>query len=477
MRLALQVKDQYQGSSGDAAYRLAHHVASRSRSAGSDWSDANNSASPINFGSTRMKSSSSSPDPKTPEDSPKEKEDLENTVLTFLASLDEDAPGSLRRSGVVNTRNEAQQTLLHIATVMGYHRLLRRLVFIGAHMDLQDTNGYTPLGLASLSGQVNCARVLIEAGAAYDRPTKFGEMPLDLAKVGEHEEVEALLLSAVWSTALEPDSGGRSVSAVSHSLGETSSEIDDDNPSSDDDGEGETGIGKRMSTLKPKRLSRRGRGRQSSINAKGSSPMTGRSRRSSLSILPVSDEIVDEVGDSADEPPPYEAPVSPIEIGSWMSRTLSSSALGLSHSHFKLPLPCADSVLNRLPQQLSTPLHSLFDRPTEAGAGGSGWIAFPAPSWETIQRMTSPDEVRLFTQAMAAAAFNAVVQSGATSGGLSVGGMNVGGDVTGGRGVKRRVSGKKRRGSSSGVSTDAGKDKQVVQHIKSGLSRESTRQY
>jgi hypothetical protein len=47
----------------------------------------------------------------------------------------------------------------------------------------------------------------------------------------------------------------------------------------------------------------------------------------------------------------------------------------------------------------------------------NGWVTLPvpAPSWETLQKMTSPEEVKLFTQAMAAAAFNAVVQSGATT--------------------------------------------------------------
>lgn len=379
MRLALQVRDQYQGSSSDAAYRLAQHLAGQSNSA-SDFSEQSNS-SPSNYNTSpphdvHFAKTSSSVQAADAASS----DDLQTTLITFLASLDENAPGSLRRSGAVNTRNEARQTLLHIATVMGFHRLVRRLVVIGAHLDLQDFNGYTALGLASLCGQLTCARVLIEAGSSYDRPTAFGEMPLDLAKAGDNRDVEALLLSAVWSTQPDAPMGSASIRST-----ETDSEIDNDNPSSGSDDE--------LSRVLWNRNSRTARGKQKPARPSSLSTSPRRSRRCSLSGTPRPAPITPLA--PRDAPPAYDAPV---DSASWMSRTLSS----IPHPPGLLP----GAVWDRLP------MVSIFG-PDKASS--HGWIAFPAPSWETLQKMASPEEVKLFTQAMAAAAFNAVVQSGATT--------------------------------------------------------------
>ena len=317
---------------------------------------------------TQVVFSAKKPTQATPND------DLQMTIIAFLASIDESAPGSLRRSGAINTRNDASQTMLHVATVMDFRRLVRRLIVIGAHLDLQDVNGYTALGLASLCGRSTSARVLIEAGASYDRPTAFGEMPLDLAKAGDNRDVEALLLSAVWST--EPTAPIES--ATSQTV-ETGSEIDNENPSSGSDDE--------VRRILRRRKSRKARGKQKMPT---SSPR--RSRRPSLTattcLLPKILTTAD------DDPPPYDAPVDPT---SWMSRTLSN-----------LPYPpdiCPVAVRDRFPMSIFGPDET----------ADHGWVAFPAPSWETLQKMARPEEVKLFTQAMAAAAFNAVVQSGATT--------------------------------------------------------------
>jgi hypothetical protein len=384
MRLALEVRDQYQGSSSDAAYRLAQHIAASHSN--SEWSDR----------------SSNSPNGHSPMDKDSSNaDDLQTTVINFLASLDDMAPGSLRRSGAINHRNAAQQTMLHIATVMGFHRLVRRLIVIGAHLDLQDVNGFTPLSFASLCGQVNCARVLIEAGAAYDRPTAYGEMPLDLAKIGERDEVENLLLSAVWSTTPEAadadaDDDAEVSSTRSIDTAENNSEIDDDNPSSGSDGE--------VSRILRPRRSRKARGKRRASHSL--SPSVSPNRNTSL----VSHDSTPHAARSlsptpADDPPPYEpraatigdSGVADVGSGSWMSRTLSNT--GIPHPNLKI----AENVFGRLP------IPSLWG--PEKAEQSQGWVAFPAPSWETLQKMASPEEVKLFTQAMAAAALNAVVQS------------------------------------------------------------------
>ncbi|ORY24069.1 hypothetical protein BCR39DRAFT_338135 [Naematelia encephala] len=383
MRLALEVRDQYQGSSSDAAYRLATHFAARSGSV-SEYSGSSPS------GSNPSPRDNTSPQSHQAVRKPTE-DDLQTTVINFLASIDENAPGSLRRSGAVNHRNDARHTLLHIATVMGFHRLVRRLVVIGAHLDLQDVNGFTPLSLATLAGRTACLRVLIEAGAAYDYPTAFGEMPLDLAKISEHADIEALLLSAVWSTEPEPD--GLEFEASSQSV-ETSSEIDDDNPSSGSEDE--------VSNLARARKSKNSRGKQRAVTPpRRVSPSLRRASTASRTDSTTTPTIAPVL---ADAPPPYDGhrPVEP-NTSSWMSRTLSN----IPH-----PPGLPEAVLGRLP------LPSTLFRPEKHSTNSApphGWVAFPAPSWEMLQKMASPEEVKLFTQAMAAAAFNAVVQSGATT--------------------------------------------------------------
>lgn len=429
MMLALQVKTQYGGASNDAAYRLAQQVASSQGGGGSEWGD--------NTG-----------------------EGLETKVNNFFAALDAEVPGSLRSSGCINTRNEAQQTLLHIATVMGFHLLLRRLVSLGADLDVQDGNGYTALAFACLMGRTECARVLIEAGAAYDRPTGFGEMPLDLSKIAEHTEVESLVLSAVWSTkprekptppastpslstipneptkpaesvassvsltssldpfgadrAVEPTRSVESGRSISTDSIDSVDEIDGDNPS---DASDEEVVG----MTKPKKLNRKRPARIS----------LPRSRRASISVGPVAAAEPA----PADDPPPYERVVKDVNAGTMT---------------IQLPLP--DMVWNRLP----LPVHDLL-----ADGKTGGWVTISAPSWETLTKMTNPEEVRMFTQAMAAAAMNAVVQSGATT---SAGALTDGGRK--GR-RKTRSTAESRDSSSAGTGASSPRRKKIAQQVKS----------
>nr|XP_019050405.1 hypothetical protein I302_00837 [Kwoniella bestiolae CBS 10118]OCF29335.1 hypothetical protein I302_00837 [Kwoniella bestiolae CBS 10118] len=423
MRLALEVRNQYNGSSSDAAYRLAHHVATRSAT-NSEWSERSSSNSPMSGPSPgdqeeiddRSDSTDGHGDSKS---STKSNDTLQSTIINFLASIDENAPGSLRASGAINHKNDAEQTLLHIATVMGYHRLVRRLIVVGAHLDIQDVNGYTPLAFAALCGRHTCARVLVEAGASYDRPTAYGEMPLDLAKYSEHAQVEALLLSAVWSTSASTSNNNNGVEGMAGNDGGSNSgyegssvsEIDDDNPSSGSEVEDE------LDHLEKIRISRK---RSNKEKEKDRSPKP-KSRRPSLQHSESTGTTATATATEAqthvttkvdDQPPPPYAPREHTEA-SWMSRTLSSTSQ-------KIP----NAVWDRLPIP-----HNMFNHPHPhtpekgtATSGGTheehqqGWVAFPAPSWETISKMaTNPEEVKLFTQAMAAAAFNAVVQSGITT--------------------------------------------------------------
>ena len=416
MILALEVKNRHNGSLSDPAYRLA----SRLTESGGGWS------------SGEMSSSSPGSGP-SPQEADVVDDPLETKIMGVLEDLDETAPGSLRRSGCVNVQNESKQTLLHIATAMGFTRLVRRLVHVGAHLDVQDLNGYTALSIASLMGRLACAKVLMEAGAAYDRPTAFGELPLDLAKAAEHAALEALLLSSVWSTTSDQPSARPTTASISAASLEASSEIDEDNPSDGSDEEEEEVYG----MVKPRRrVSRMTRGKRPASSVPVA-PTAPRSRRQSLSIAAA-------IPLPPDDPPPYDTIVAPNNTPRTYLPDLST---------IKFPVP--DAVWDRLP----SPIHNLIgDKHTD-----NGWVAFPAPTWETISKMASPEEVKLFTQAMAAAAFNAVVQSGATTATIS---------QTGGVSKRSRTIVKSARTSRSSGSSGSGSGsprKQITEQVKSEL--------
>ncbi|GMK55321.1 hypothetical protein CspeluHIS016_0203770 [Cutaneotrichosporon spelunceum] len=403
MRLMLEVRQRH--GAADPAVRLVDHLARSNQN--SDISDRSSMSpaakqSPFDaldaplMDNAAAISSGEEERSNVASTSPAEPKDLQTTLVTFLESL-ETAPGSLRTSGVVNHPNKQRHTLLHLSTVMGFPRLLKRLIAVGAELDLQDVNGFTSLALAALCGQTACARILLEAGAAYDIPTVFGEMPLDVAKVDDENEVEGLLLAAVWST--NPDVA---VIESDYELFPESesdlSEIDNDNPSSsesesepepgDEDFELD-GVTSASKVLRPRRSILR-KGKQRSLDARREN-LSNKSHRTSPHESPNNSAL-----ESAprDDPPPY----TPRETGSWMSRTLSN----ISH-------PISDTINGALPTFLGNWEKHQQEHP------GTNWVAFPAPSWDSLQKLTSPEEVKLFTQAMAAAAFNAVVQSGATT--------------------------------------------------------------
>lgn len=356
-----------------------------------------------------------------------ESNDLQATLTEFLAALNEHSPGSLRHSGAINAENEAKQTLIHLATILGYERLLRRLVIYGAQLDVQDINGFTPLAFAAYCGKIDCARVLIEAGATYDLPTNLGEFPLDLAKAGGDDRIEKLLLSAVWSTRSPAGSQGRinlpeeseSDTTESHRVVESDIELDDDNPSDGSEDEVDFYVDRapprrrrsKHKVWKPKPslnvndISSWRWSTQARRTPIGTAPPTAANsdtenrQRPPATIVPPSPSAID-------TPPPY----SP---ASWLDR------FPLSTDHWRNGRwGLAEDW--KIPSELvPQPIVSMFHpRQSLADPSGSGaWVTMPvpSPSWETLQKITNPDDLKAFTQAMAAAAFNAVVQTGATT--------------------------------------------------------------
>ncbi|KAL7419552.1 SPT3 Dosage dependent suppressor of Ty-induced promoter mutations-like protein [Cryptotrichosporon argae] len=453
MRLMLEVRSQH--SSSDAAFRLVEHITKSHNN--SDRSDRSSQSPAGGNGSSPMDADvPESPSPASSQASTvsSAEDDLQTMLITFLASLDENAPGSLRRSGAINTRNAAKQTVLHVATIMGFHRLVRRLVVVGAHLNTQDANGYTPLAFAALTGQANCVRVLLEAGAAYDVPTAFGEMPLDLAKVGEHVRVEALLLSAVWST--KSGSPARAPSTSSARSFETTSAIDEDNPSSGSDSDARSdadsvdnvSLALSARTRRPARKLSKGKGKgrrgAPSTSAPRAPSRSRHARRRSASPAPSHGDATPQPTPAlgaragaasgtpgADDPPPYEPPTP-----GWMARTLSNVAqMGamqpIPDLWARMPLPSSLSFGSDKQSEADGPAAGPSGRadgatkksasstksgsPAPAAAAAQAqthdapaWVTFRVPSWD---QLIHRDEMVLYTQAVAASVLNAVVST------------------------------------------------------------------
>ena len=100
---------------------------------------------------------------------------------------------------------------LHLATLLGFHRLVAFLIERDADLDMCDKHGYTALHHAALRGRVAVTRILLEAGAAIFIRNNAGQTALDIARERDQVDVEALyprrMRSRTPSSASRPPSG------------------------------------------------------------------------------------------------------------------------------------------------------------------------------------------------------------------------------------------------------------------------------
>ncbi|KAL7410576.1 hypothetical protein BDY24DRAFT_399505 [Mrakia frigida] len=167
---------------------------------------------------------------------------FQDTIINFLGLVEldtSDVPGAASASSssssrllrAVSLKNKQGQTLLHLAVMLGFHRLVSHLIDLGADLDSRDKNGYTSLSLAALCGRVACSRLLLDAGASEEIVTADGKTPFDLAREKDQVDVESLLARR---GELRRESGAVVDSGISLGSSEEGS-IDADNPSSDEE--------------------------------------------------------------------------------------------------------------------------------------------------------------------------------------------------------------------------------------------------
>lgn len=123
--------------------------------------------------------------------------DFEGTIMRFLVMLDhplaDHTPADLPTTqSVLSLKNDQQQGLLHLAAILGFHRLTSFCLSHGADPDIKDRYEMTPLHFAALHGRVTITRVLLQAGASTFIRSRFGRTAYDMAVERDQPDVVSL---------------------------------------------------------------------------------------------------------------------------------------------------------------------------------------------------------------------------------------------------------------------------------------------
>ncbi|KAJ6500161.1 hypothetical protein C8R47DRAFT_1110707 [Mycena vitilis] len=129
-----------------------------------------------------------------------ENEDLETRIIKFLSILEApvDLPSSrsIPLSHAISHPAPSGQTLLHLASFLGFDTLVSFLVNRGADLDARDRNGYTALHYAAVASSSACAVALLRGGADLEVVNARGQTPQEVAVSEDFFDVAALGLSS-----------------------------------------------------------------------------------------------------------------------------------------------------------------------------------------------------------------------------------------------------------------------------------------
>ena len=79
-------------------------------------------------------------------------------------------------------------TPLMVAAHNGHAELVKKLIFLGAKVGMQDSDGYTALHYAAETNHIQCGIHLVEGGASVRTKSNFSQMPLDAACSAEFKK-------------------------------------------------------------------------------------------------------------------------------------------------------------------------------------------------------------------------------------------------------------------------------------------------
>jgi hypothetical protein len=108
-------------------------------------------------------------------------------------------------------------TPLLFAASEGRTAMVSRLLLAGANVNKADDDGWTPLLAAAARGHLEIVQALIENGARIDASLK-GVSAIDLARAGNHAEMEDLLRHAAIEQAIRTDIDDRGFQQLRTSL-------------------------------------------------------------------------------------------------------------------------------------------------------------------------------------------------------------------------------------------------------------------
>lgn len=170
---------------------------------------------------------------------------FQTSVIHFLSLLD--VQEHCQRKDAIRLANRQGHTLLHLAVMLGHHRLVQLLLARGCPANARDHSGYTALHFAALHGRMTIARLLLAHGARDNVMCEVGKLAIEVAREREQVDVEFLLRDnlSVSAAAVLDDVSYSSLKDSGVSMGgdwtdDESVEIDDGNISSsleDDDEE------------------------------------------------------------------------------------------------------------------------------------------------------------------------------------------------------------------------------------------------
>lgn len=122
---------------------------------------------------------------------------FEGSILQLLSVLDSSLPENTSTTRLpirdaLYLKNDQQHGLLHMAAMLGFHRLTFWCLKKGGDPNIVDKYGFTPLHFAALHGRVTVTRILLESGADAHRRNMLGRTALEVAIERDQPDVANL---------------------------------------------------------------------------------------------------------------------------------------------------------------------------------------------------------------------------------------------------------------------------------------------
>jgi hypothetical protein len=90
---------------------------------------------------------------------------------------------------IINEKDSRGRTALHVACERGNEQIIRKLIELGADLNVRDKSLNSPLHLAVQKSHLRCVYILLRDGADPSLRTKWGQSPYDVAKYKNYMKI------------------------------------------------------------------------------------------------------------------------------------------------------------------------------------------------------------------------------------------------------------------------------------------------